>query len=367
MVVFREFQESMTNSSLNEEKRRLRYLSESEARTTFAGNFSTKERRNFFDFNEGQREIPCGFMKEFRLSHSDRMAMENCRGLVIVSAIFNNHDKIRQPKGLGAKTLRTACFFMFVDNKTIEGLIAHNIMLNKTEKTKIGVWEMVKVLEKLPYQNPAMNGVIPKHLVHRLFPNAYYSIWVDAKIQLTADPLLLLHSLLISKDADMAISNHPFNVHTMEEAMATARWKKWGDIQSLREQMEAYCENGLRPWSREKLPYTTDVPDTALILRKHGIKSNLFSCLLFNELEAFNPRDQLSFAYVRDLMKPKIKINMFEAEIFEQIAMEYRHNIKKGGGASSSYAVNPKMASTKDISGSKCEKYLEGMWADSHD
>ncbi|KAF3774501.1 hypothetical protein EJ110_NYTH52962 [Nymphaea thermarum] len=308
MVVFREFQDSMRNSTLSEEKRRLRYLSEN--RSTFAGNFSTKERRSFFSFNEEQSEIPCGFMKDFMLSNSDRMAMENCRGLVIVSAIFNNHDKIRQPKGLGTKTLRTACFFMFVDDKTIEGLKVHNIMLNKTGETKIGVWRIVKVLQELPYQNPAMNGVIPKHLVHRLFPNAHYSIWVDAKIQLTADPLLLLHSLLISKDADMAISNHPFNIHTMEEAMATSRWKKWGDIQSLREQMEAYCENGLQPWSRKKLPYTT-------------------------------------------------------VEVFEQIAMEYRHNIQKGEGAS--YAVKSKMASTKDIDGSKCEKYLGEMWADSHD
>ena len=65
-----------------------------------------------------------------------------------------------------------------------------------------------------------------------------------------------------------------------------------------------------------------DVPDTALIARRHGAASNLFSYLLFNELEAFNPRDQLAFAYVRDLMNPKIKINMFEVEIFEQIAVE---------------------------------------------
>ena len=101
-----------------------------------------------------------------------------------------------------------------------------------------------------------MNGVIPKYLVHRLslFPNTKYSIWVDAKLQLVVDPLLLIHSLVVVEDADMAISRHPYHVHTMEETMATTRWKKWWDVDGLKIQMETYCENGLEPWSPDK-PY----------------------------------------------------------------------------------------------------------------
>ncbi|CAN6847659.1 unnamed protein product [Brassica oleracea] len=113
------------------------------------------------------------------------------------------------------------------------------------------------------------------------------------------DPLLLIHSMLVIPEVDIAISKHPFFVNTIEEAMATARWKKWGDVDGLRMQMETYCEHGLKPWSSHKLPYPTDVPDSAMILRTHGIRSNLFSCFMFNELEAFNPRDQLAFAFVR--------------------------------------------------------------------
>jgi len=189
----------------------------------------------------------------------DRLAMERCSGVVVASAVFGDHDKIRQPKGLGAKTLETVCFFMFIDESTLRGLNRHNILADKErEEKKIGAWRVIKLHSReLPYDNPAMNGVIPKHLIHRLFPNSKFSIWIDAKIQLTVDPLLLLHSLVVAKDVDMAISKHPFNVHTMEEAMATARWKKWGDVESLRVQMEIYCENGLEPWSPSKLPYTT--------------------------------------------------------------------------------------------------------------
>jgi hypothetical protein len=74
------------------------------------------------------------------------------------------------------------------------------------------------------------------------------------------------------------------------------------------------------------------VPDTAIIIRRHGSASDLFSCLLFNELEAFNPRDQLAFAYVRDQMRTKVSMNMFEVEVFEHIAVEYRHNLKRDNG-----------------------------------
>jgi hypothetical protein len=41
----------------------------------------------------------------------------------------------------------------------------------------------------------------------------------------------------------------------MEEAIATARWRKCGDVDGVRAQMETYCANGLQPWSPSKLPY----------------------------------------------------------------------------------------------------------------
>ncbi|KAL7211446.1 hypothetical protein ACSBR2_014334 [Camellia fascicularis] len=341
---------------------------------SFGGNFSTQKRFSYFDYSDVGVEVPCGFFKEFPISSFDKIAMEKCDGVVVVSAIFNDHDKIRQPKGLGSKTLDHVCFFMFVDKVTIKGLNYHNLISRKSKELKTGVWRIVEVSSDKLYENAAMNGVIPKHLVHRLFPNSLYSIWIDAKLQLVVDPLLLIHSLLVKENADMAISRHPYYVHTMEEAMATARWKKWRDVDLLKKQMETYCEHGLEPWTPDKLPYPSDVPDSALILRKHSAASNHFSCLLFNELDAFNPRDQLGFAYVRDHMKPKLKMNMFDVEVFEQVAVEYRHNLKPGGGGggsiSSAAGSKTKRASSGLLANgscSSCDKYLLTMWGESHD
>lgn len=131
---------------------------------------------------------------------------------------------------------------MFMDDITLQGLYEHKLIPQNSPDYKVGVWRIVKVFSEKLYENPAMNGVIPKYLVHRLFPNSKFSIWIDAKLQLMVDPLLLIHSLVVSKDADMAISKHPYYVHTMEEAMATARWKKWSDIDGLTQQMETYCK-----------------------------------------------------------------------------------------------------------------------------
>ncbi|WVZ72766.1 hypothetical protein U9M48_021175 [Paspalum notatum var. saurae] len=348
----------------------LRYLGG--RRATFAGNFSADERRSFFRHTDGGVAVPCGFFKEFPVQEADRLTMEKCAGVVVASAILNDYDKIRQPRGLGAATLATACFFMFIDDATHEVLARQGILSAQDDRrggatvVVVGAWRVVRLRAGgLPYENPAMNGVVAKHLLHRLFPKARFSVWVDAKMQLTVDPLLLVHALLVAEGADMAVSRHPFNLHAMEEAVATARWRKWGDVGAIRAQMETYCANGLQPWSSTKLPYPSDVPDTAVIIRRHGLASDLFSCLLFNELEAFNPRDQLAFAYVRDQMSPRLSINMFEAEVLEHIAVEYRHNLKLDGGGVRGKQGVTRMASSRDITGSSCERYLLKMWGES--
>ncbi|XP_024445664.1 probable hexosyltransferase MUCI70 isoform X2 [Populus trichocarpa] len=363
-MVLKEILQLCQNSSVSSHA--LRYMKGNSK--NFGGNFGTQKRISYFDLLNDSVEVPCGFFQRFPVSDSDRMAMESCHGVVVVSAIFNDHDKIRQPKSLGSKTLDNVCFFMFVDDITLKGLDHHEVISRNSHEYNVGVWRIIKVSSKDLYDNPAMNGVIPKYLVHRLFPNSKFSIWVDAKLQLMVDPLILIHALVVSEKVDMAISKHPFFIHTMEEALATARWKKWKDVDGLRNQMETYCENGLQPWTPKK-PYPSDVPDSALILRQHGLNSNLFSCLVFNELEAFNPRDQLPFAYVRDRMKPKLKLNMFEVEVFEQVALEYRHNLKKDGTSAGGIPSSKSVSNDLYINSSccsKCHNYLLEMWGESH-
>lgn len=64
----------------------------------------------------------------------------------------------------------------------------------------------------------------------------------------------------------------------------------------------------------------TDVPEGSFIVRAHTPMANLFSCLWFNEVERFTPRDQLSFAatYIKlARMNPtkQFRFNMFKVQL----------------------------------------------------
>ncbi|KAJ3677028.1 hypothetical protein LUZ60_002752 [Juncus effusus] len=365
-VVFEELQDLYKNLSMQNQTD-LRYMNIGNG-SSFSGNFSIETRMSFFNYStDDPKEVPCGMMDRLPIKKQDLISMQKCTETVVISAVFNDHDKIRQPRGLASQTLSSFCFFLFLDSLTLQTLILHQILPpspNPNSPLFLGVWRLVPLpTNQLPFSNPAMNGVILKHLTHRLFPNSKFSIWVDGKLQLTVDPVLLINSLLIKNGGDVAVGKHGVNRDVMEEAMATVRWRKWGDVEGVRAQMETYCEVGFEPWSTRKMPYTTDVPDTALIIRRHNLRSNLFSCLLFNELEAFNPRDQLAFAFVRDFMNPKININMFDVEVFEHVAIEYRHNLKKEVKMEGE-VKGVKMGSSRDLIGSSCEKYLSKMWGE---
>lgn len=41
---------------------------------------------------------------------------------------------------------------------------------------------------------------VPKLLLHRLFPNVRYSIWIDGKLELVVDPYQVLERLVTSFD-----------------------------------------------------------------------------------------------------------------------------------------------------------------------
>lgn len=56
-----------------------------------------------------------------------------------------------------------------------------------------------------------------------------------------------------------------------------------------------------------------DVPEGCVIVKEHIPIANLFSCLWFNEVDRFTPRDQISFSTVRDkiISMTNWTINMF--------------------------------------------------------
>lgn len=184
-----------------------------------------------------------------------------------------------------------------------------------------------------------------------------YSIWLDSKLRLQLDPLLILEYFLWRKGHEYAISNH-YDRHCLWEEVAQNKKLNKYNHTVIDQQFEFYKADGLTRfnasdpfkllpsskilldnWYKPRLkPFLgsvcighvknnklqsllfADVPEGSFIVRAHTPMSNLFSCLWFNEVERFTPRDQLSFAYTYQKLRrmnpdKPFNLHMFKVKI----------------------------------------------------
>lgn len=300
--------------------------------SAFGGYPSLHDRAQSFQVRE-QMTVHCGFVKGsapglntgFDFDDVDRTAMQACQGVVVASAIFGNYDQMQQPKNISEESKRSVCFFMFIDSITQRALQV---------PSQVGLWRVV-VIRNLPYRDARRTGKIPKLLLHRLFPFARFSIWVDGKLELVQDPYKLLERFLWRTNDTFAISQHYRRFDVFVEAEANKAAGKYSN-KSIDAQMEFYKSEGLVPYSSAKLPITSDVPEGCVIIREHTPIANLFSCLWFNEVDRFTSRDQLSFGIVRDKLMasvPSFHLNMFrDCERRDFVVQVYHMELLKSRG-----------------------------------
>lgn len=281
----------------------------------FGGYPSLKQRNESFDIKESMA-VHCGFVKGcrpgyqtgFDIDVSDLVELEQYHDIIVASAIFGNYDVIQQPTKISEAASRNIPFYMFIDEET-EAYMRNSSALDY--RMKVGLWRII-VVHNIPYTDSRRNGKVPKLLLHRLFPNVRYSIWIDGKLQLVVDPYQLLERFLWRNNATFAISKHYRRFDVFEEAEANKAAGKY-DNASIDYQIDFYRNEGLTPYSDAKLPIISDVPEGCVIIREHIPITNLFTCLWFNEVDRFTSRDQLSFAIVRDKIMAQVNwsINMF--------------------------------------------------------
>ncbi|KAM0063349.1 hypothetical protein Hdeb2414_s0003g00089911 [Helianthus debilis subsp. tardiflorus] len=281
----------------------------------FGGYPSIKQRNESFDIKESMT-VHCGFVKGcrpgyktgFDIDVSDLVELEQSHDIIVASAIFGNYDVIQQPTKISEAARENIPFYMFIDEET-EAYMRNSSALDY--RMKVGLWRII-VVHNVPYADSRRNGKVPKLLLHRLFPNVRYSIWIDGKLQLVVDPYQLLERFLWRHNATFAISKHYRRFDVFEEAEANKAAGKYNNA-SIDYQINFYRNEGLTPYSEAKLPIISDVPEGCVIIREHIPVTNLFTCLWFNEVDRFTSRDQLSFATVRDKIMARVNwsINMF--------------------------------------------------------
>lgn len=281
----------------------------------FGGYPSLKQRNESFDVNESMT-VHCGFVKGnkpgwltgFDIDEPDLTELEQFRGVIVASAIFGNYDIIQHPKNISEIARKNVPFIMFIDEET-EAYMKNSSALDSNKR--VGLWRIV-VVRNIPYTDARRNGKVPKLLLHRIFPNVRYSIWIDAKLKLVVDPYQILERFLWRQNATFAISRHYRRFDVFDEAEANKAAGKYNNA-SIDYQVDFYKNEGLTPYSEAKLPITSDVPEGCVIIKEHIPITNLFTCLWFNEVDRFTSRDQLSFSTVRDKVMSKVNwsVNMF--------------------------------------------------------
>ncbi|KAK4752017.1 hypothetical protein SAY87_020815 [Trapa incisa] len=301
----------------------------------FAGHQSLEEREASFLARD--QKINCGFVKGpegtattgFDLAEDDANYISRCH-IAVVSCIFGNSDRLRTPanKMITRQSRKNVCFVMFVDEVTLKTLNSEGHMLDTMGF--IGLWKIV-VVKNLPYTDMRRVGKIPKFLSHRLFPAARYSIWLDSKLRLHLDPMLILEYFLWRKGHEFAISNHYDRHCVWEEVAQNKKLNKYNHT-IIDQQFEFYQADGLKRFNPvdplKLLP--SNVPEGSFIVKEHTPMSNLFSCLWFNEVDRFTPRDQLSFAYTYQKLRKMnpdkpFHLNMFKDCERRRIAKLFRH------------------------------------------
>ncbi|KAL0432148.1 UNVERIFIED_CONTAM: hypothetical protein Slati_2549100 [Sesamum latifolium] len=283
------------------------------------------------------QKINCGFVKGptgwpstgFDLAEDDAKYISSCH-IAVISCIFGNSDRLRSPmwKTVSRLSRKNVCFVMFVDEVTLQTLSSEGQMPDTMGF--VGLWKIV-VVKSLPYTDMRRVGKIPKLLPHRLFPSARYSIWLDSKLRLQLDPLLILEYFLWRKGYEYAISNH-YDRHCLWEEVAQNKKLNKYNHSIIDEQFAFYQADGMRRFNasdtNKLLP--SNVPEGSFIVRAHTPMSNLFSCLWFNEVERFTPRDQLSFAYTYHKLRKmnprkRFYLNMFKDCERRKIAKLFHH------------------------------------------
>ncbi|XP_042033673.1 probable hexosyltransferase MUCI70 isoform X1 [Salvia splendens] len=301
----------------------------------FAGHQSLLEREE--SFNAQDQNINCGFVKGpkgsastgFDIAEDDAKYISSCH-IAVMSCIFGNSDRLRSPisKAVSRMSRKNVCFVMFVDEVTLQTLSSEGQMPDTMGF--VGLWKIV-VVKNLPYTDMRRVGKIPKLLPHRLFTSARYSIWLDSKLRLQLDPMLILEYFLWRKGHEYAISNH-YDRHCLWEEVAQNKKLNKYNHTVIDEQFAFYQADGMRRFNASDpgklLP--SNVPEGSFIVRAHTPMSNLFSCLWFNEVERFTPRDQLSFAYTyhklrRTNPEKPFYLNMFKDCERRKIAKLYHH------------------------------------------
>lgn len=239
--------------------------------------------------------------------------------LVVVTASFGAQDRLHVP--LHTIHRGGVCFVAFIDAAT-------------QRKYNMGVCEKswnVLVLPRVVWTDPRMKTRVVRALLPFFFPHAGFSIWVDSKLQLQEDPILLIHKHLIESDSYLAVSENHVRKNIFEEGEKL--FKMLRSSLSVNETYNEFRAQHLRRCLDDYRGYSFSgdgLPDAGLLLRVHSMKAVEFSMRWAQEiLEYPFGRDQISFPFVTWKYGGG-GVNLFDKCWYIQAVREVGHESRTG-------------------------------------
>ena len=189
----------------------------------------------------------------------------------------------------------------------------------------------VLVLPRVVWTDPRMKTRVVRALLPFFFPHAGFSIWVDSKLQLQEDPILLIHKHLIESDSYLAVSENHVRKNIFEEGEKL--FKMLRSSLSVNETYNEFRAQHLRRCLDDYRGYSFSgdgLPDAGLLLRVHSMKAVEFSMRWAQEiLEYPFGRDQISFPFVTWKYGGG-GVNLFDKCWYIQAVREVGHESRTG-------------------------------------
>ena len=243
---------------------------------------------------------------------------ESC-SLVVVTASFGAQDTLHQ--ALNVEFRPGVCFVAFIDAET-------------RQKYDIGAceesWNVLE-LPKLLWSDPRIKARMIRALLPFFFPYASFSIWIDSKLQLQEDPVVLVNYHLEKKKAWLAVSENHVRSNIYEEGEKLM--KMFHSSLSINETYDKFRMQALHRCLTDYRTYGFSgegLPDAGLFLRAHTTRALEFSLYWTQEILKYPfGRDQITFPFTVWRYGDS-GVNLFNKCWYVQAVREVGHAVRSG-------------------------------------
>ena len=260
-------------------------------------------------------DIPCGFHGPTSYDHvrDHYLRRPECK-IFVVTVIFRYYDNLFNPSyNWSAYDKQEVCWVALLDEESLVKPVLF-------QPYNVTIWELWR-LDRLPYNASYLihkSSLVSKILVHRLFPNAVFSVYVDGKVRLDVDPWHLIRGTLGvagAKQAPPAGRGRAeyYAAHTLGGIGVLFQTVFRSSQHEFRTELTRLAHNrsairGMWHTYQNETDVTAGIwatpVDTAILVRAHGGIHRgcveLFGCAWWNEVVHwhFHSREQLSFPRV---------------------------------------------------------------------